>query len=152
MLALSVRQPWAWCILHGQKRIENRTWPLPRNLIGRRILLHASSGCTQVEYDEAAAFIRRTLGYNPPPLRALPRGALVGAFTLNGCASPEASTDPWHVPGKYGFRLSRVWALDEPIPCKGALKFFSVPDEVANEVRKYRVEEQRTPWKKKLGS
>ena len=24
---LSVRQPWAWLIVHGYKDIENRTWP-----------------------------------------------------------------------------------------------------------------------------
>lgn len=25
-LALSVRQPWAWAIIHAGKDIENRTW------------------------------------------------------------------------------------------------------------------------------
>jgi hypothetical protein len=27
MLALSVRNPWAWAILAGLKRVENRSWP-----------------------------------------------------------------------------------------------------------------------------
>lgn len=26
MKALSVRQPWAWAIVHGTKRVENRSW------------------------------------------------------------------------------------------------------------------------------
>src|SRR6266705_2697241 len=26
MKALSVRQPWAWAIIHARKDIENRTW------------------------------------------------------------------------------------------------------------------------------
>lgn len=27
MIALSIRQPWAWHILHSGKDIENRDWP-----------------------------------------------------------------------------------------------------------------------------
>jgi len=26
MLAISIRQPWAWLIVHGYKSIENRSW------------------------------------------------------------------------------------------------------------------------------
>ena len=26
MKALSIQQPWAWMILYGTKRVENRTW------------------------------------------------------------------------------------------------------------------------------
>lgn len=27
--ALSVRQPWAWAIVHAGKDVENRNWPTP---------------------------------------------------------------------------------------------------------------------------
>ena len=43
-LALSIRQPWAWAILHAGKDVENRSEPMARSaerLIGQTILLHA---------------------------------------------------------------------------------------------------------------
>ncbi|WP_409188395.1 hypothetical protein [Bradyrhizobium sp. RDM4] len=30
--ALSVRQPWAWAIIHGGKDVENRSAPAVRNM------------------------------------------------------------------------------------------------------------------------
>jgi len=41
MRALTVRQPWAGLIALGYKRIETRSWPAPRTVIGRRIAIHA---------------------------------------------------------------------------------------------------------------
>ena len=41
-----MRQPWPWAILHAGKRIENRTWAPPVEMIGQRFLLHAAKGCT----------------------------------------------------------------------------------------------------------
>ena len=42
MKALSIKQPWLWAITDLDKRIENRTWKPPQNIIGQRIALHAS--------------------------------------------------------------------------------------------------------------
>ena len=39
MKALSIRQPWAWLILHGGKDIENRTWATK---LRGRVLIHAA--------------------------------------------------------------------------------------------------------------
>ncbi|MCZ0983878.1 hypothetical protein O1L60_44755 [Streptomyces diastatochromogenes] len=38
---LTVRQPYAWALLHG-KTVENRTWPAPAGLVGTTVLLHAA--------------------------------------------------------------------------------------------------------------
>jgi tetratricopeptide (TPR) repeat protein len=38
MKALSIRQPWAWLIVHGVKDVENRTW---RTNFRGRFLVHA---------------------------------------------------------------------------------------------------------------
>jgi hypothetical protein len=38
MKALSIKQPWAWLIVHGYKDIENRTFDSPRC---GRIYVHA---------------------------------------------------------------------------------------------------------------
>lgn len=63
--ALSVRQPWAWAILHAGKDVENRSAAALRHmriepLSG--IALHASKGMTRDEYEEAAepAFAARS--------------------------------------------------------------------------------------------
>jgi hypothetical protein len=50
--ALSVRQPWAWAILHAGKDVENRPERIARmaeKLIGQRIYIHAG-----LKLDESA--------------------------------------------------------------------------------------------------
>jgi hypothetical protein len=62
MKALSIRQPWAWLILHAGKDIENRDWP---TRFRGRFLIHAAKGMTRDEYENgrgAAARRHRRLG------------------------------------------------------------------------------------------
>lgn len=40
---LTIHAHWLWCIIHAGKRIENRSWRPPADMIGKRILLHASA-------------------------------------------------------------------------------------------------------------
>ena len=42
MPAISCRAPWAHLIIEGKKRVENRSWDLPRDFEGKWIALHAS--------------------------------------------------------------------------------------------------------------
>ena len=146
MIALSVRQPWCWAILHAGKRIENRDW---RTSFRGRVLLHASKGCTREEYEDSADFIRDAEpGLVVPLLAELPRGALVGAMTITGCVEVHIDALGDAVPsaaipvpqlrwacGPYGLLLADMVALPRPVPCKGALGFWRVPQEVADEVR-----------------
>lgn len=134
MRGLSVRQPWAWAILHG-KPVENRDWQ-PNNPNCRylgRVLLHASGTCGKREYADAVEFIRSISDLKVPPLDALPRGAVVGAVTITGWVTAHASR--WFV-GPGALTLEHAVALPEPIACKGALGFFAVPESVAAEVRR----------------
>ena len=41
---LSIRQPWAWLILHGGKDVENRNWATK---VRGRVLIHAGSTMTR---------------------------------------------------------------------------------------------------------
>lgn len=143
MKALSVRNPWAWAILHG-KDVENREWSkdyVPRIWLERelrtrgsvRVLLHAGKGCTKREYEDAVDFIETSSELVVPPLAELPLGAIVGAVTITGWIDEHAS--PWFV-GPGALTLKNAVALPEPVPCKGALGFFRVPPEVATEVRR----------------
>ena len=135
MKAISVRQPWAWLIVHGYKDIENRSW---RTNFRGRVLIHASKGMTKREYWDTWNCIELLSSgehIELPPPEQLERGGIVGSVTIIGCCHPEAKTvSPWHMKGHYGFQL------DAPIPlpfieCKGRLGFFDVPDDVASQIR-----------------
>lgn len=127
IVALSIRQPWAWLICHAGKDIENRTW---RTLFRGRFLIHASAGMTRAEYEAAEAFYVCTFR-NGPPLpgkSAMLRGGIVGEAELVDCVDTHTHTHleaDWFF-GPYGFVLRNVQPLPF-LPCKGALGFFTSP-------------------------
>jgi hypothetical protein len=43
MRFLTVRQPWAGCIAHLGKRVENRGWHCPARSVGTQIAIHAAA-------------------------------------------------------------------------------------------------------------
>lgn len=119
MMALSIRQPWAWAILHAGKRIENRTW---QTLYRGPFLIHAGKGMTRQEYLDFSLWYRQTFqdAIEVPAMEQMERGGIVGRAKIVGCVSRTA--DPWFF-GPYGFQLADV----EPLPftpCKGQLGFF----------------------------
>lgn len=54
-------------------------------------------------------------------------GCVVGTIDIIDCVS--SSESPWFF-CNYGFVLRNPVVFPEPIPCKGALGFFEVPEEV----------------------
>lgn len=139
--ALSVRQPWAWAILHAGKRVENRS---QRTHIRGDFLLHAAKGCTAKEYAAAArwmaerglvqvAGVRSKQAWIPgcdppilPALEELPRGGIVGQARLVDCLIPSLrDADVWHMPDFWGWRLEGVIALPFR-KLAGSLGFFNV--------------------------
>ncbi|MDX6480321.1 MAG: hypothetical protein QOG85_831 [Gaiellaceae bacterium] len=153
MKALSLRQPWAWAVIHGGKRVENRVW---NTKFRGSFLIHASAGCTAWEYVEATRWMAdRGLVRMPghalgameeillrvadvdlealpvmPPLRELARGGIVGRARLADVLAPAIDGQPrrpWHMPEQYGFVLEDVLELDFR-PVKGNRRWFNVPD------------------------
>lgn len=114
--ALSIRQPWAWLILHGGKDIENRTWRISYR---GRFLVHASQGMTAAEYQSSATFAR-SQNITLPPAHELERGGIVGSVELTHCVT--GSSSPWFF-GPYGFLLKDPVPCAF-IPCRGRLQFF----------------------------
>lgn len=110
--ALSIRQPWAWLILHAGKDIENRDWPTKRR---GRFLIHAAKGMTAQEYDNALDVV----GWLPEPEELL-RGGIVGSAEIVDCVT--VSNSPWFF-GRYGFVLRNPTPLPFR-PLKGQLGFF----------------------------
>lgn len=127
--ALSIRQPWAWLIVHGFKDIENRDWPT--NFRGR-LLVHAGQTMARRYYDEVCEELQQ-LGQGlgpcllPPTMPAyedLPRGGFVGWTHVTDCCQHHPS--PWKQDGSHGFVLRDSSPIPF-VPFKGRLGFFNVP-------------------------
>lgn len=119
--ALSVRQPWAWAIVHGGKDIENRSVPAVRNMGHCKgpVAIHAAKGMTQEEYVDAYAFMR-SIGVLCPPAGALLRGGIIGRADITSVVSWSASR--WFF-GPRGLVLTSAQPC-EFIPSVGALGLF----------------------------
>lgn len=128
MRALSIRQPWAWAILHAGKDVENRAWKNAWAPSGE-LLLHAAKGCTAEEFREAADAIEWISGRRPPPLGQMARGGIVGAFRVSRAVRQEHPTSRWAVPGLVHLHLVEVRALPF-VELPGQLGFFEVPPSV----------------------
>lgn len=120
MKVLTVKQPWAWLILHGGKDVENRTWPT--NVRGR-VAIHTSSRVEELECRSALLHMA-TYGLRSNErevwrwvnTRLLVAGAIIGTVEVVSCVT--SSSSPWFV-GPYGFVLRDPIVLPRPIPCKG---------------------------------
>ena len=141
---LTVRQPWAWAIIHGGKDVENRS----RNIAGEwrgTVAIHA--GLSDME--------AWPTNMPDPTSISIYRGAIVGvvdlcgvhnATVLGGCGwldhdCPEHGTCRKHCsvwadgPNPAGgwfwhLVLANPRPLPEPIPYKGALGLRTLPADV----------------------
>ncbi|RUM42256.1 MAG: hypothetical protein DSY80_07435 [Desulfocapsa sp.] len=123
--ALSVRQPWAWAIIHGGKDIENRSWsargPNIKHHVndGGHVCIHAAKGMTRAEYREAYEFME-SLGVSCPPAADLLRGGIIGSVSI--VRVTKKSSSPWFF-GPLGLVLTDPKEM-EFIPSKGRLGYF----------------------------
>jgi len=137
MQAISLTQPWAQLVVLGSKRVETRSWPT--NYRGE-IVIHASKGfpaLSQALCHEHPTY-RRALGQLWEPDN-LPLGAIIGTVEITDCLPTEKADDiglyshhaEWsfgdYGAGRYMWLLSNPVLYSEPMPCKGALKIWTVP-------------------------
>jgi hypothetical protein len=120
--AISIRQPWAYAILHLGKNVENK--PMRTHYRGR-ILIQAS---LKIENDEALE-----LKLNPDEL---PTGAIVGDVEIVDCV--DDSRSKWAIDGQWHWILRNPRHLKTPIPFKGKLGFMRVPAKLLHGKRFYR--------------
>jgi hypothetical protein len=148
--ALTIRQPWASAITFGDKRVENRTKPTTY-----RGLLAIHAGLT-VDWD-AAEKAWPAAGLAPYVFGAprsawtasLPLGAVIAVAELAGCHDDGAATclkphgrrgglvmcSPWARGFSWHWELGAVRPLGTPVPCKGALGLWRLPEDVEKAVR-----------------
>ncbi|MBF2715684.1 hypothetical protein IEI95_015810 [Agrobacterium vitis] len=122
--ALSIRQPWAWCIVNLGKDIENRDWPTK---FRGPVCIHAAKGMTRAEYEDCVATIHEISLIHPfpqgnvfPDINEMQRGGIVATAEIVDCV--DQSSSPWFF-GTFGFVLRKVQPV-KFIPVKGALGFF----------------------------
>ena len=118
MKALTILQPWAWAIIHGPKRIENRSW---RTHHRGPLLIHAGKSrarlCTQ-------------LNDGTPVPRDLVFRAFLGMVDVVDCIPvAEAGDDPF-AEGPWCWILRNPRPLRETVPFRGAQLLWTVPDDV----------------------
>lgn len=116
-LALSIRQPWAWAIVHAGKDIENRDW---QTKVRGPVCIHAAKGMTRREMHHAFSVMQSSIGVSIPAIIPNHLGGIIGVAEIVDCVEDSAS--PWFF-GRYGFVLRNARPVDF-IPVKGALGFF----------------------------
>lgn len=133
MKALSIKQPWLYCITDLDKRVENRTWDPPRGVIRTRIALHASKKKDDIwRASEIAGFKLQASN--------MPVGAIVATAIVRGwCHSQrrgklDGCQLKWFV-GPYGWILEDVRKLARPVECRGYLKLWDVPEDVVRQMK-----------------
>jgi hypothetical protein len=144
--ALSVRQPHAWGLIYGPKRVENRTWHTNHR---GPTLIHAASSTRPYE-DHGAAFwnylypgvsdLLRTEPDHPDAVFRPHFGCLYGLGDLIDCVPVEyleAWADDydeleWHEAQKPYIEGPQCWIFEnprpiKPVPYRGRTLLFDVP-------------------------
>lgn len=129
MKVLSVQQPYAWALVHGPKRIENRTWNTPYR---GPVAIHASRNQVR-RYEFITEQGRELLAPQPQ----LVFGAIIGVMDLRYCfdaaSAHEAFPDQREfISGPECWCLFDPIPLTRPIPCKGRLGLWWHDDERIN--------------------
>lgn len=148
MWALTLRQPWAWMVVHGRKDLENRSWvnKIVFELIHfqKELAIHAGFGMTRLEYVEAVGFAKQ----EDPELR-VPRaeelqfGQVIGTVRIAELVPKEHYGPPgrkdhvrWHLPGQWGWKLADRRALPFPIAMGGKQGFWKLEDSLIENARR----------------
>jgi hypothetical protein len=116
-----VHPVWAWAIVHGHKRVENRTW---RVRYRGPLAIHATAKHGGAEEIAARAALA-ALGVEVPA--EIPRSAIVGTVTLRDIVpySPDLADDPLAT-GPYCWLLEDVQSLRRVLPARGILGLWTI--------------------------
>lgn len=118
MKALTVRQPWAWAIVHAGKRIENRT---RQTHFRGRFYIHAGLAVPDFQMlIDCETRLGATQGC--PDAADFTYGAPIATAELVDCVRLcGASLGPWGEADAWHWIIDCVKPLRKPIPAKGQL-------------------------------
>ena len=118
MKCLTVGQPWTDLIVKGIKDVENRSWATKYR---GPLLIHAAGRIARCEFD----YLARWFGIEMEP-SAMRLGAILGAVDLVDCRKKKTSR--WHKRGRFGWYFENPRRLRTPLPYRGQLGIYDVPD------------------------
>jgi len=135
--AVTVIRPWSDAVVSGGKRVENRTWKPPEAIVGSVIALHAGAN-----YERPHVIP----GWKPPAPHESPQGVVALVRVLGHVTrAVQLPADQWrwfHIADRnFGWVLELVAVLARPVPCKGRLSLWHVPQDVEREIAR-----QAGPW------
>lgn len=115
---LSIKQPWAWAIIEGYKRVENRPWT---RLHRGPVLIHASKTIRGADIES----IRDEFHLKPPPRDEIDRGCIVGVVELVDVVTRKNAKrfGRWFK-GPYGLVFHDPIALRRPVRLKSQLGLY----------------------------
>lgn len=152
MKALSLSQPWCWAVVHPsvRKHVENRSWQPPIAMIGQTIAIHAAKSwddqrvytpprdhcklCRQGFGGYTAIGYLIHLGFQPPGRKDLyASSCIVAVATIDRIVTRPDTLDleqrRWFF-GPFGWVLTNVRRLEEPVPASGKQGLWTVPAEL----------------------
>jgi len=146
--AITLHAWWAWAVVRLGKRRENRSHLLPKKWINRPLALH--SGKNPGDAGKVAACYAKAIKAEPMVAfrditqasiaDQLHRGAVVAVITFTDSIAPGADDGaPWSIEGFHQWVIGSVRRV-EPIPCRGALGFFPLPQVVREALASQREE------------
>lgn len=118
MKVLTLYPIWAWLIIHGPKRIENRTWATRHR---GRLAIHAGKARTRPADRLEERAIREEMarqGIVVPDV--LPSSCILGTVHLTDCVPLSQVAGQPFAEGPWCWLLDDVRALAEPIPSHGS--------------------------------
>ncbi len=148
MKALTLWRPWARFVVNGDKRIENRPWAPPGDMLGEVVAIHAGETWSL----EGAEFIEKVLGKalalvtpraaaeSLHPTGIIGTAKIIGWTTVEGTPIRSierlALTDrdrEWMF-GPFCWVLRDARQFKRPVACRGMQKLWTVPEAVEREV------------------
>jgi len=150
--AITLWPEWAWAICHLGKNVENRSWVIPPGLY----TLHAGMrfdgrGIKPKHREDAILSVRGTAHYQNLTREQtdaldqikdtlIPVGHIVGLIRVTGHTNYLRQEQwnrsmGWAAPGQIANHVELVHAMRHPVPCKGALGLWTVPDDVESKVK-----------------
>lgn len=149
MKSICLWQPWATLLVTGHKKIETRKWR-PLKYMGTFAIVAAKNfpdEAKELSFEEPFASALREI-YPGLTIRQiiekLPTGKIVGTVEtthyLPTTSISESAVGAKEIAlgdfsnGRWGWYLQNPRVLTEPIPCKGKLTYWDLPEEIEKQI------------------
>ena len=151
IVGLSLTQPWATLMAIGAKRIETRSWStLYRGLVAIQAAKKFPAEAREFCREDAPYFhLTHVHGWEAEDL---PLGAIVAVGRLADCRPTTYDLRTFlpgvwsgdledeerfgdYSPGRFAWLFRNIVAVDPPIPSRGALGLWNVPDDIQVRLR-----------------